>query len=146
QIIDSIAFQTNILALNAAVEAARAGDQGRGFAVVASEVRQLAGRSAEAAREIRQLIVASVAQAEQGAQLVDRAGHAMQQAVAAIARVSQLMDDISSASHEQSSGMGQIDTAVQHLDQSTQNNASLVEELSAAAHSLQEQASAQVDA
>lgn len=146
QIIDSIAFQTNILALNAAVEAARAGDQGRGFAVVASEVRQLAGRSAEAAREIRQLIVASVAQTEQGAQLVDRAGHAMQQAVAAIARVSQLMDDISSASHEQSSGMGQIDTAVQHLDQSTQNNASLVEELSAAAHSLQEQASAQVDA
>ena len=146
QVIDSIAFQTNILALNAAVEAARAGEQGRGFAVVASEVRQLAGRSAEAAKEIKQLIGASVAQTEEGARLVDQAGGTMAQAVQAITRVSRLMDDVSAATHEQSTGMGQIGSAVQHLDQSTQNNASLVEELSAAAHSLREQAHAQVQA
>ncbi|OJX34329.1 MAG: methyl-accepting chemotaxis protein [Burkholderiales bacterium 68-12] len=145
-VIDGIAFQTNILALNAAVEAARAGEQGRGFAVVASEVRALAGRSAEAAKEIKQLIDSSVERVGKGSELVDQAGATMQEAVTSIQRVASLMTDISAASTEQSSGMGQIDAAVQHLDQTTQQNAALVEELSAAARSLQEQAHAQVQA
>jgi methyl-accepting chemotaxis protein-1 (serine sensor receptor) len=143
-VIDSIAFQTNILALNAAVEAARAGEQGRGFAVVASEVRALAGRSADAAKEIKQLISTSVERVGQGTELVNTAGTTMQEAVAAIQRVTALMTDISAASAEQSSGMTQIGEAVQHLDQTTQQNAALVEELSAAARSLQDQAKGQV--
>ena len=143
-VIDGIAFQTNILALNAAVEAARAGEQGRGFAVVASEVRSLAGRSATAAKEIKDLIQASVARVDQGTLLVNTAGATMQEAVSAIQRVTLLMTDIRTAGAEQSSGMAQIGTAVQHLDQSTQQNAALVEELSAAARSLQEQAQGQV--
>jgi len=143
-VIDGIAFQTNILALNAAVEAARAGEQGRGFAVVASEVRALAGRSAEAAKEIKALISSSVERVGKGTELVNAAGQTMEEAVAAIQRVTTLMTDISAASTEQSSGMGQIGDAVQHLDQSTQQNAALVEELSAAARSLQDQAKAQV--
>ncbi len=143
-VIDGIAFQTNILALNAAVEAARAGEQGRGFAVVASEVRALAGRSAEAAKEIKHLIGSSVERVGKGTELVNTAGDTMQEAVTAIQRVTDLMTDISAASTEQSSGMSQIDAAVQHLDQTTQQNASLVEELSAAARSLQDQAHAQV--
>ena len=143
-VIEDIAFQTNILALNAAVEAARAGEQGRGFAVVASEVRSLAGRSATAAKEIKDLIQASVARVDQGTLLVNTAGATMQEAVSAIQRVTLLMTDIRTAGAEQSSGMAQIGTAVQHLDQSTQQNAALVEELSAAARSLQEQAQGQV--
>ncbi|WP_119963904.1 methyl-accepting chemotaxis protein [Simplicispira lacusdiani] len=143
-VIDGIAFQTNILALNAAVEAARAGEQGRGFAVVASEVRSLASRSAEAAKEIKALISSSVERVGKGTELVNTAGQTMEEAVAAIQRVTTLMTDISAASVEQSSGMGQIGEAVQHLDQTTQQNAALVEELSAAARSLQDQAKAQV--
>ena len=145
-VIDGIAFQTNILALNAAVEAARAGEGGRGFAVVASEVRHLAKRSADAAKEIKQLIGASVERVGQGTGLVNTAGTTMQEAVAAIQRVTALMTDISAASAEQSRGVAQIGEAVQHLDQSTQQNAALVEELSAAARSLQEQARGQVAA
>ncbi|MBH1977013.1 MAG: Tar ligand binding domain-containing protein [Comamonadaceae bacterium] len=144
-VIDSIAFQTNILALNAAVEAARAGDQGRGFAVVASEVRALAGRSADAAKEIKTLITSSVERVGKGTELVNTAGATMQEAVTAIQRVTTLMTDISAATAEQSSGMGQIGEAVQHLDQTTQQNAALVEELSAAARSLQDQAQSQVE-
>jgi methyl-accepting chemotaxis protein-1 (serine sensor receptor) len=139
-VIDGIAFQTNLLALNAAVEAARAGEQGRGFAVVASEVRALAQRSGEAAREIRALIAASVERVEQGTALVDRAGGTMTEVVGAVARVAALMGEISAASAEQSAGVGQIGEAVAHMDEATQRNAALVEESTAAAESLQDQA------
>lgn len=139
-VIDSIAFQTNILALNAAVEAARAGEQGRGFAVVASEVRSLAGRSAEAAREIKVLIGASVERVEQGSALVDRAGATMGEVVSAIRRVTDIVAEISAASREQSLGMAQVGEAVTQMDQVTQQNAALVEEMAAAASSLQGQA------
>ena len=139
-VIDDIAFQTNILALNAAVEAARAGEQGRGFAVVASEVRNLAGRSAEAAKEIKSLIHSSVERVEQGSALVDRAGATMTEVVAAIRRVTDLMGEISAASTEQALGVGQVGEAVQQMDQVTQQNAALVEEMAAAASSLSSQA------
>lgn len=139
-VIDGIAFQTNILALNAAVEAARAGEQGRGFAVVASEVRSLAGRSAEAAKEIKNLISTSVERVEQGTALVDQAGATMTEVVGAIRRVNDIMGEISSASIEQSQGVGQIGEAIQQMDQVTQQNAALVEEMAAAASSLRSQA------
>src|SRR5690606_2320876 len=139
-VIDGIAFQTNILALNAAVEAARAGEQGRGFAVVAGEVRSLAQRSAEAAREIKALIGASVERVERGTKLVDRAGATMQDVVASIRRVTDLMGEISSASAEQSAGVAQVGEAVSQMDQATQHNAALVEESAAAAASLETQA------
>lgn len=139
-LIDSIAFQTNILALNAAVEAARAGEQGRGFAVVASEVRILAGRSAEAAKEIKSLISASVGRVEQGAELVDQAGATMTEVVGSIGRATALMGEISAASHEQAAGVAQVGEAVTQLDRVTQQNASLVEEMTAAARSLEAQA------
>ena len=139
-VIDSIAFQTNILALNAAVEAARAGEQGRGFAVVAGEVRTLAGRSAEAAREIKQLINASVERVEAGTALVDRAGQTMTEVVQSIQRVTDIMGEISAASHEQSQGVSQVGEAVTQMDQVTQQNAALVEEMAAAAASLNTQA------
>ena len=140
QVIDGIAFQTNILALNAAVEAARAGEQGRGFAVVAGEVRSLAQRSAEAAKEIKQLITDSVGRVEQGTQLVDRAGATMSEIVTAIRRVSDIVGEISAASREQASGVAQVGEAVTQMDQATQQNAALVEESAAAASSLRAQA------
>jgi len=139
-VIDGIAFQTNILALNAAVEAARAGEQGRGFAVVASEVRSLAGRSAEAAKEIKTLINNSVERVEQGTALVDQAGTTMTEVVTSIKRVTDIMGEISAASHEQSLGVGQVGDAVTQMDQVTQQNAALVEEMAAAASSLRSQA------
>jgi methyl-accepting chemotaxis protein len=139
-VIDGIAFQTNILALNAAVEAARAGEQGRGFAVVASEVRSLAGRSADAAKEIKTLINNSVERVEQGTALVDQAGTTMTEVVNSIKRVTDIMGEISAASHEQSLGVGQVGEAVTQMDQVTQQNAALVEEMAAAASSLKSQA------
>ena len=138
--IDGIAFQTNILALNAAVEAARAGEQGRGFAVVASEVRSLAQRSAEAAREIKGLIVASVERVEAGSKLVADAGQTMDEIVGSVKRVSDVIGEISTASSEQSDGIGQVGVAITQLDQMTQQNAALVEESTAAAESLRQQA------
>jgi methyl-accepting chemotaxis protein len=140
QVIDGIAFQTNILALNAAVEAARAGEQGRGFAVVASEVRSLAGRSADAAKEIKALIQASVQRVDQGSSLVDRAGITMNEVVLSIRKVTDIMGDISTASGEQSQGVAQMGEAVAQMDQVTQQNAALVEEMAAAADSLKSQA------
>ena len=139
-VIDGIAFQTNILALNAAVEAARAGEQGRGFAVVASEVRNLAGRSADAAKEIKSLINASVEKVEVGARQVGEAGASMEEIVSRVQHVTQLIAEISSATNEQSSGIGQVGDAISQLDQVTQQNAALVEESAAAAESLRHQA------
>jgi methyl-accepting chemotaxis protein len=139
-VIDGIAFQTNILALNAAVEAARAGEQGRGFAVVASEVRSLAGRSAEAAKEIKSLINASVERVEHGTVLVDQAGSTMTEVVSSIRHVTDIMGEISAASTEQSDGVSKVGEAVSQMDQMTQQNAALVEEMAAAAGSLKSQA------
>jgi methyl-accepting chemotaxis protein len=140
--IDGIAFQTNILALNAAVEAARAGEQGRGFAVVAAEVRNLAQRSAAAAKEIKALIGDSVQQVESGTRLVDAAGKTMDEIVGSVGKVSELIAEIAAASQEQSSGIGQVNTAVTQMDQVVQQNASLVEEATAATESMKEQATA----
>ncbi|WP_034298308.1 methyl-accepting chemotaxis protein [Herbaspirillum sp. RV1423] len=139
-VIDGIAFQTNILALNAAVEAARAGEQGRGFAVVASEVRGLAQRSAAAAKEIKALIGDSVEKVGSGSRLVEQAGQTMSEVVASVKRVTDIVGEISSASQEQSDGIEQINRAITQMDETTQQNAALVEQAAAAAQSLQDQA------
>jgi methyl-accepting chemotaxis protein len=129
--IDGIAFQTNILALNAAVEAARAGEQGRGFAVVASEVRALAQRSATAAKEIAQLIGESVTRIAEGATVAERAGRTMQDILGSSRRVSDIIGEISAASAEQAKGIGEVNHAVTQMDQSTQANSALVEQMAA---------------
>jgi methyl-accepting chemotaxis protein len=139
-VIDSIAFQTNLLALNAAVEAARAGEQGRGFAVVASEVRSLAQRSAEAAKQIKNLISASVGNVESGTLLVQNAGATMDEIVASVKRVSDIIGEIAAATSQQTSGIEQVNLAVNQLDQMTQQNSVLVGHSTTAAQDLREQA------
>ncbi len=139
-VIDGISFQTNILALNAAVEAARAGEQGRGFAIVAGEVRNLAGRSAEAAREIKDLIETSVARVQSGSELVQAAGTTMQDIVGSVQRVRETIASITATSSEQSNGLGEINREIGLLDQMTQQNAALVEQAAAATVGLREQA------
>ncbi|SDB90506.1 methyl-accepting chemotaxis protein [Paraburkholderia lycopersici] len=139
-VIDGIAFQTNILALNAAVEAARAGENGRGFAVVAAEVRSLAQRSAAAARDIKNLIDASTQAVEAGAEQVSNAGETMGDIVRSVTRVHAILDEISAASSAQSAGIEQVNEAISEMDRVTQQNAALVEEAAAAAHSLRDQA------
>jgi aerotaxis receptor len=139
-LIEGIAFQTNILALNAAVEAARAGEQGRGFAVVAGEVRSLAQRSSAAAKDIKQLIEISVEKVSTGMERAQRAGATMDQVVNSVKQVTTIMHEISTASREQSIGVDQVNQAVNHMDQVTQQNAGLVEEAAAAAVSLADEA------
>jgi methyl-accepting chemotaxis protein len=138
--IDSIAFQTNILALNAAVESARAGEQGRGFAVVAGEVRTLAQRSANAAREIKELIGASMNEVQNGNALAAEAGAAMEEIVGAVRNVATILVEMTSATSEQSAGIQQVGIAVSQMDQVTQQNAALVEQAAAAADALEHQA------
>ncbi len=138
-VIDEIAFQTNLLALNAAVEAARAGEQGRGFAVVASEVRSLAGRSATAAKEIKSLIQASVVRVSEGSRLVDESGRTLDGIVEAVKKVTTIVAEIASASREQSIGIEQVNRAVIQMDETTQQNAALVEEAAASSESIVDQ-------
>ena len=139
-VIDEIAFQTNLLALNAGVEAARAGDAGRGFAVVATEVRALAQRSADAAKEIKTLISASTQQVDQGVKLVGETGNALGRIVEQVARLNDLVGDIAASAQEQATGLHQVNAAVNQMDQVTQQNAAMVEQATAASHSLSDEA------
>jgi methyl-accepting chemotaxis protein len=141
-VIEGIAFQTNILALNAAVEAARAGEQGRGFAVVAGEVRHLAHRSSQAAKEIKELINDAVEHVDSGSDLVRRAGGTMQDIVRAVQRVNSILGEITAALGEQSTGIDQVNHAVAHMDRVTQENAALVQQATAATSALASQARA----
>jgi methyl-accepting chemotaxis protein len=145
-VIEGIAFQTNILALNAAVEAARAGEEGRGFAVVASEVRALAQRSSTAAKEIKNLIGESASRVEAGSRLVEHAGETIAEVVVSVKRVTDIMSEVSSASNEQSTGIAQVNQALNRMDEVTQQNAALVEQAAAAAQSMAQQAQALMDA
>ncbi len=140
--IDEIAFQTNLLALNAAVEAARAGEQGRGFAVVASEVRNLAQRSATAAKEIKTLINESVQKVGDGSDLVNQSGQTLAEIVDSVKRVTDIIAEISAASQEQASDIDQVNKAVMQMDQGTQQNAALVEQVTSASQSMKQQAGA----
>lgn len=138
-VIDEIAFQTNLLALNAGVEAARAGDAGRGFAVVAQEVRALAGRSADAAKEIKHLIASSRTQVEQGVKLVGQTGTSLDRITERVGEIDQVVGEIASAATEQATGLAEVNTAVDQMDQTTQQNAAMVEEATAATHNLARQ-------
>ncbi|MFN3399149.1 MAG: methyl-accepting chemotaxis protein [Ferrovibrio sp.] len=140
-LIDEIAFQTNLLALNASVEAARAGEAGKGFAVVAQEVRALAQRSADASREIKTLITASNGQVREGGKLVGQAGESLTEIVTAVKKVTDIVSEIAAASREQATGLEQVNTAVGSMDEMTQRNGALVEETSASAQALSQQAS-----
>jgi methyl-accepting chemotaxis protein len=144
-VIDEIAFQTNLLALNAGVEAARAGDAGRGFAVVASEVRALAQRSAEAAKEIKALIGSSTERVNQGVRLVDDTGQALTRIIDEVAQISGLVANIAASAREQATGLGEINVAVNQMDQMTQQNAAMVEESTAASHSLAQETTSLAD-
>jgi methyl-accepting chemotaxis protein len=139
-VIDEIAFQTNLLALNAGVEAARAGDAGRGFAVVASEVRALAQRSADAAKEIKALINASSRQVERGVRLVGETGQALEGIVGQVTEIDHLIAEIAQSAQEQATGLAEVNTAVNQMDQVTQQNTAMVEETTAAAGQLKREA------
>jgi methyl-accepting chemotaxis protein len=141
-VIDEIAFQTNLLALNAGVEAARAGEAGRGFAVVAQEVRALAQRSADAAKEIKTLISTSTQQVEAGVDLVGQTGEALSRIVEQVASIDALMKEISASTTEQATGLNEVNGAVNQMDQVVQQNAAMVEEATAASHSLKNEAKA----
>jgi methyl-accepting chemotaxis protein len=139
-VIDEIAFQTNLLALNAGVEAARAGDAGRGFAVVAQEVRALAQRSADAAKEIKTLIVDSSRQVGEGVDLVGKTGAALRGIVDKVGAIDILVDEIAASANEQASALGQVNVAVNQLDQVTQRNTAMVQQSTEAAHALRAEA------
>jgi methyl-accepting chemotaxis protein len=139
-VIDEIAFQTNLLALNAGVEAARAGDAGRGFAVVATEVRALAQRSADAAKEIKALIAASEHQVETGVKLVSETGQALGRIVAQVTQLNGLVMELAASAKEQATGLGEVNSAVNQMDRVTQQNAAMVEQSTAASHSLSDEA------